>query len=97
MIVSYTSYKIIFIIKKRNGNKKKNRRIFKALDSLKPNLYLITIMIDYKKATINATKQEFPSTEVNRCFFNFPSVCGVIFRNLAYKKIKVKTLDLHRR
>jgi len=51
-------------------------------------------MIDYEKASINAIKTEFPSTKVNGCFFICPSVYGVMFKNLAYKKNTVKTLNL---
>ena len=47
------------------------RKIFSTLKEHYPSLQPETIMIDFERASINAIEQNFPTAELQGCFFHF--------------------------
>jgi len=45
-------------------------KLFQALKSLKPDLCPKSFMVDFKKAVMNAIKNEFLNTKIHGCFFH---------------------------
>jgi hypothetical protein len=71
-----------------------NNKMFQALKSLKFDLCPKSFTTDFKKAAINSIKNEFPSTEIHGCFFNFSQA---VLRKIQNYVLTIKYNKIYRR